>query len=306
MLLNFPHSSARSMSTSCRNRTSGPMTHSIPSASENVILALTRNVVGGMHSPQLGFSMAYQQHHTLYGHTLALTVVFETPFISLAGRADSNGMHGFRHLFKEFPFIRDFLRNLPTVWDDTVLLSADPSTHVIVARRFERDWWIAGITTAHLDQATKSLLASWEIPWEKLFPAQEKLNCSYSIITSHTAPQQLIERTGFLILQPATIYGLNVTQETASLPIPPMREGDGFVVHLQPTGGHLQQAQTENFTVLSKEGGVLHTIARRRQEPAPVPKVQGAPWSWVPLAVLGVALLIAAALACTSTHKAST
>jgi alpha-glucosidase len=39
----------------------------------------------------------------------------------------------------------DFLRGLPTVWDETRVLDADFAKHVVIARRSGRNWWLAAM-----------------------------------------------------------------------------------------------------------------------------------------------------------------
>ena len=91
----------------------------------------------------LTFSAAYRIHRIPYAHSLALSVVFECGVQHWADRADSNPHEGYRKLFADFPFVREFLRVLPTVWDDTVLISGHPSIQVTLARRHGEDWWVA-------------------------------------------------------------------------------------------------------------------------------------------------------------------
>ncbi len=39
----------------------------------------------------------------------------------------------------------EYYRGLPTVWDDTVVLSADVAKHVVIARRCGDRWWLAAM-----------------------------------------------------------------------------------------------------------------------------------------------------------------
>ncbi|OPZ68381.1 MAG: Retaining alpha-galactosidase precursor [Verrucomicrobia bacterium ADurb.Bin474] len=39
----------------------------------------------------------------------------------------------------------EFFRDLPTVWDETVVLSAEVAEHVVIARRSGNEWYLAGL-----------------------------------------------------------------------------------------------------------------------------------------------------------------
>jgi alpha-glucosidase len=70
-------------------------------------------------------------------HQLAMYVVYEGPLQMLA---DSPS-----HYLKE-PEVMEFLAPVPTVWDETFVLSAQIGDYVIVARRNGRDWYIGAMT----------------------------------------------------------------------------------------------------------------------------------------------------------------
>jgi hypothetical protein len=42
----------------------------------------------------------------------------------------------------------EFLRNLPSAWDETRLLDGAPDEFAVIARRKGKEWWIAGINAA--------------------------------------------------------------------------------------------------------------------------------------------------------------
>ncbi|MCX6551008.1 MAG: glycoside hydrolase family 97 protein [Acidobacteria bacterium] len=68
---------------------------------------------------------------------LAMYVVFESPLQMLAD-SPSNYRHE--------PESLEFLRAVPTVWDDTKVLSARVGEHILVARRSGRDWYVGALT----------------------------------------------------------------------------------------------------------------------------------------------------------------
>lgn len=116
-----------------------------PNAHDNVYYALTRNVIGPMDYTPLVFAQALDQQKISYAHSLALSVVFESGVQHFADNAD-DAAKGYRKLFANFPFAREFLRNVPVTWDHTLLLEGNPETHVVLAREKQGVWYIAGIS----------------------------------------------------------------------------------------------------------------------------------------------------------------
>jgi alpha-glucosidase len=114
----------------------------------NTVLPFTRNVAGPMDYTPVTFSDAKYPHTTTDAHELALSVIFETPIQHFADSADS-----YRAL-PERP--RTFLKQVPTAWDETRVLSGEPGGQLVIARRDRGVWWVAGINgtdapaTAHV------------------------------------------------------------------------------------------------------------------------------------------------------------
>ncbi len=66
---------------------------------------------------------------------LAETVVYVSPLLVLCDSpANYRGQPGV-----------EFFRGLPTVWDETVVLSAEVAQHVVIARRSGSRWYLAGM-----------------------------------------------------------------------------------------------------------------------------------------------------------------
>jgi alpha-glucosidase len=70
-------------------------------------------------------------------HQLAMYVVFESPLQMLAD-SPSN--------YLREPEAMEFLSPVPTVWDETRIVSASFGDYVVTARRHGRDWWIGAMT----------------------------------------------------------------------------------------------------------------------------------------------------------------
>lgn len=69
-------------------------------------------------------------------HHLALYVVYENPMPMVADAPSSYaGQEGF-----------DFIRDVPTTWDDTRFVLGDPGEYIALARRHEDTWYLSGIT----------------------------------------------------------------------------------------------------------------------------------------------------------------
>lgn len=106
-------------------------------ASHNATLPFTRNVVGSMDYTPCTFTDSQHPHITSNAHELALTVVFESALQHLADRPE-----GYLSQPEE---VRHFFGELPTVWDDTKLLSGYPGHYVVMARRKGNKWYIGGL-----------------------------------------------------------------------------------------------------------------------------------------------------------------
>ena len=120
-------------------------------ARHNATLPFTRNVIGPMDYTPCAFSDSQHPHITTHAHELALTVLFESGLQHLADRPES--------FLSQPAEVRDFLSELPSVWDDTRLLSGYPGESVVMARRSGTTWYVAGINGRDEEQ-TLSIGAS--------------------------------------------------------------------------------------------------------------------------------------------------
>lgn len=68
---------------------------------------------------------------------LATAVLFQTP-VQNFGITPNN-------LFEFPPFVIDFMKNIPTLWDETVFIDGYPGKFVVLARRHGERWYVAAI-----------------------------------------------------------------------------------------------------------------------------------------------------------------
>jgi alpha-glucosidase len=114
-------------------------------ATHNVSLAYTRMLLGPMDYTPGGFRNAtpetFQvvnsppQVQTTRGHGLGMFVVYESPFQMVA---DSPDVY---HNVGEF----DFVKLVPTAWDETRFVAGDIDDYVVVARRKGKYWYIGAM-----------------------------------------------------------------------------------------------------------------------------------------------------------------
>ncbi|MEV1168240.1 glycoside hydrolase family 97 catalytic domain-containing protein [Nonomuraea sp. NPDC049784] len=101
-------------------------------------LPYTRNEIGSMDYTPMAFQRSGRP--TSDAHELALSVVFESGLENLAGSLDA---------YRARPEAERFLDQVPTVWDETRLLSGRPADHTVMARRSGDRWFIgAGVSGA--------------------------------------------------------------------------------------------------------------------------------------------------------------
>ena len=112
-------------------------TFTAKAAAHNATLPFTRNVIGPMDYTPCAFSDSQHPHITTHAHELALTVLFESGLQHLADKPES--------FLAQPQEVQDFLGHLPSVWDETHLVSGYPGESVVIARRSGSTWYIAGI-----------------------------------------------------------------------------------------------------------------------------------------------------------------
>lgn len=123
-------------------------------AAHNATLPFTRNVIGPMDYTPGTFTDSQHPHITSHGHELALYVLFESALQHMPDRPSS---------YRSLPQpVKEFLMELPTVWDDTKLLGGYPGEEVILARRSGDKWYIGGVNGTNDPQVLRLALDSFD------------------------------------------------------------------------------------------------------------------------------------------------
>lgn len=112
----------------------------------HLMYVFARNVVGSMDYTPVVFQEALADVGLPYVSSLAHAVLFESGITHFGGRADADPAEGYRAVFTAYPYVRDFMSEVPSTWDETRLLSGDPRTHAVLARRKGDTWYVAAIT----------------------------------------------------------------------------------------------------------------------------------------------------------------
>jgi alpha-glucosidase len=115
-------------------------------ATHNVSLAYTRMVLGPLDYTPGGFrNVKPADFHpvdsaprvqTTRGQALAMYVVYESPLQMVSDSPDAYAG------VPEFAFVKA----VPTAWDETRFIEGDIDSHVVIARRKGRDWYIGAMT----------------------------------------------------------------------------------------------------------------------------------------------------------------
>lgn len=106
-------------------------------AAHNATLPFTRNVVGSMDYTPCTFSDSQHPHLTTHAHELALPVIFESSLQHWADRPES--------YLAQPEQVRRLIGALPTVWDDTRLVSGYPGEWAALARRSGDVWYVGAV-----------------------------------------------------------------------------------------------------------------------------------------------------------------
>jgi alpha-glucosidase len=119
------------------------------------MLPFTRNVFDPMDFTPVCFSEVPRLRRvTTNGFELALSVIFSSGIQHFAEKPE--GMASVPD------YVKNFMKEVPTVWDDTCFIDGFPGKLAVLARRFKNTWYVAGINGEDVE---KSL--SFELPFLK-------------------------------------------------------------------------------------------------------------------------------------------
>ena len=122
-------------------------------AAHNATLPFTRNVIGPMDYTPCAFTDSQHPHITTHAHELALTVLYESGLQHLADRPES--------FLAQPGRVKNFLSDLPTAWDETMLLGGYPGEYVVMARKKGLTWYVAMINGSDTERTVT-------VDWERL------------------------------------------------------------------------------------------------------------------------------------------
>jgi alpha-glucosidase len=115
-------------------------------AEHNVMLAYTRGVLGPMDYIPAGFvnvpPAAFEPRwvlpmvQTTRAHNLAMLVVYNSPWTSLADSPD---------VYRSSPAGLDFIRDVPTSWDETRFAAGEVGQFIVLARRKGDRWYLGAM-----------------------------------------------------------------------------------------------------------------------------------------------------------------
>jgi hypothetical protein len=104
---------------------------------QNTIIPFTRDVAGPVDYTPITLTDNRYPHTTTSAHELALGVMFESGIQHFADHHEK---------YKALPeFALEYLRKVPVTWEKSLLLDGYPGEFVVIARKKENRWFIAGI-----------------------------------------------------------------------------------------------------------------------------------------------------------------
>lgn len=114
----------------------------------NVTIPFTRNVAGPMDYTPGGFLNAAKGKFRTGSptmvmgtrcHELAKFVIYYSPITTVCDAPEN---------YRNQPGV-DFLKEVPTTWDDTRVLGGNPGEYILMARRSGNRWFVAGMTNSY-------------------------------------------------------------------------------------------------------------------------------------------------------------
>jgi len=120
-------------------------------ARHNVTLPYTRMILGPMDYTPGGFTHSTPEDFiarndrpmvmTTRGHGIAMYVVYDSPFVMV-----SDEPQAYRNADGSWADGADFIREVPTTWDETRVLQGDIGEYIVSARRKGDTWYLGAMT----------------------------------------------------------------------------------------------------------------------------------------------------------------
>jgi alpha-glucosidase len=105
----------------------------------------------------------------------------------------------------------EFIREVPTVWDETKVLDAKPGEYILIARRKNQDWWLGAITNHNA--------RNLQVPCTFLSEGHYQATTFTDAPDAHSEPNHLSKETR--------------TLNKSDLISVSLSDGGGFVAHLR-------------------------------------------------------------------------
>ncbi len=120
-------------------------------AQENVYYSFTRNVIGSMDYTPVILENYMQAAGPSFSHALAQSVIFESGIQHFAGSI-TKAKRGYIPIFNKYPEIKLFMKSVSSTWDETIFIEGYPSSHIVLARRNNDNWFCAGMNGQKLSK----------------------------------------------------------------------------------------------------------------------------------------------------------
>uniref|UniRef100_S0DDH3 Glycoside hydrolase family 97 protein n=2 Tax=termite gut metagenome TaxID=433724 RepID=S0DDH3_9ZZZZ len=168
----------------------------------STILPFTRNAVSGMDFGPVFFNKRFSKDDT-YGNFRKTTDAFQVASSVIYQSAIQHMGITPGNLDEQPDHVLDFVKTVPTVWDETRFIDGYPGRYFVVARRHGDKWYIAG---SNAEQQTKKLNLS--LPWlagEELSVIYDKEDRTAGLKTD------AVDNEGRLVIEMQALGGITIT-----------------------------------------------------------------------------------------------
>jgi hypothetical protein len=162
------------------------------------VLPFTRNVFDPMDFTPMAFSeIPNIKRRTTNGFELALSVLFWSGIQHYAEIPEG--------MAKVPSEVKDFLRTLPSAWEETRLIDGFPGNFVVLARRSGNNWYIGGINGEQDEKKLQLSLPFLRKATSALQISDGETNRSFVINSINVAPEKsfpiILKRNGGFVLK---------------------------------------------------------------------------------------------------------